>query len=225
MKIWNPNSNLLSVIFPFPVRCGKTGYCRVVETKLSKKTTYSFFRFLSFEVLLFIHRHVWILCSLHYIFADLITKWIHWKSTKDSINRGIHKIHIYCNISVKIYNKSWTDRLNILNKAFLSTLSFRYLLILEEKVYAVDIEPLNKNWHHLALVYGNNSLLIYHNGTLVGSDETGNIITRRESGNGRMVIGRQFTDRDEKYVSMHLDEVMMWNQALNVEEIKYIYSR
>ena len=98
-------------------------------------------------------------------------------------------------------------------------------MILKEKVYAVDIELLNKNWHHLAFVYGTNSLLIYHNGTLVGSDETGNTINGRESGNGRMVIGQQFTNTDEKYVSMHLDEVMMWNEALNVEEIKYIHSR
>ena len=85
------------------------------------------------------------------------------------------------------------------------------------------IEPVNYDWHHLALVYRNDSLLIYHNGTLVESDETREIRDDKESGNGRMVIGRQFVNRDEKYVSMHLDEVMMWNEALDADEINNLY--
>ena len=40
-----------------------------------------------------------------------------------------------------------------------------------------------------------------------------------------MVIGRQFTSRDEHYVSMHLDELMMWNEALDSEEVHDLYNK
>ena len=40
-----------------------------------------------------------------------------------------------------------------------------------------------------------------------------------------MVIGRQFTNTDEHYVSMHLDELMMWNEALDSDEINTLYNK
>ena len=83
---------------------------------------------------------------------------------------------------------------------------------------------MNYNWHHLVFLFGNDSLLIYHNGILVGSDETPEIRTK-ESGKGRMVMGRQFTNTDEHYVSMHLDELMMWNEALDSDEINTLYNK
>ena len=40
-----------------------------------------------------------------------------------------------------------------------------------------------------------------------------------------MVIGQQFTNTDVNYVSMHLDELMMWNEALDSEEINTLYNK
>ena len=73
-------------------------------------------------------------------------------------------------------------------------------------------------------MYGNDSLLIYYNGTLVGSDQTGQPETK-ESGDGKMVIGRQFTNKDENYVSMKIDELMMWNEALDLDEMNDLYKK
>ena len=101
-------------------------------------------------------------------------------------------------------------------------LYFRYVLLLQNRSYRVKIEPINYDWHHLAFVYGNNNLLIYHDGILVGSDETGQETTM-ESGDGKMIIARHFTNSDKNYISMHLDELMMWNEALDLDEIHDLY--
>ena len=88
----------------------------------------------------------------------------------------------------------------------------------------MKIGPINYDWYHLALVFGNGSLLIYHNGILVKSDETG-VAKIKENGDGKMVIGRHFTNSDKNYVSMHLDELMMWNEALDPQEIHDLYKK
>ena len=38
-----------------------------------------------------------------------------------------------------------------------------------------------------------------------------------------MVIGRHFTNTDVNYVSMHLDELLVWNEALDPDEIHDLY--
>ena len=95
-------------------------------------------------------------------------------------------------------------------------------MLLQNRSYRVKIGPINYDWYHLAFVFGNDSLLIYHNGLLVKSDETGED-TIRESGDRKMVIGRHFTNSDSNYVSMHLDELMMWDEALNSDEVHDLY--
>ena len=66
--------------------------------------------------------------------------------------------------------------------------------------------------------------MIYHDANLVGSDESGETKIK-ENGKGKMVIGRQFTNSDKNYVSMHLDEVMMLNEALDSDEINTLYNK
>ena len=41
-------------------------------------------------------------------------------------------------------------------------------------------------------------------------------------GDGRIVLGRTFTDRDEKYSSVMIDDLTYFNQALTNEEIRTI---
>ena len=42
-------------------------------------------------------------------------------------------------------------------------------------------------------------------------------------GDGRVVIGRRFTNRDEWYASAEVDELTLWNRALTLQEIQAIY--
>ena len=59
---------------------------------------------------------------------------------------------------------------------------------------------------------------------ILWSDETGEMNDDKESVDRKMVIGWHFTDSDENYISMSLDEVMMWNEAFDSEEINYLYN-
>ena len=39
---------------------------------------------------------------------------------------------------------------------------------------------------------------------------------------GRVVIGRRFVDKDEKYCSSTVDELMLWNRSLTTQETEYV---
>ena len=41
-------------------------------------------------------------------------------------------------------------------------------------------------------------------------------------GNGRMVIGRAFTEVDDLYTSMDVDQVVLFNRVLNAEEREWL---
>ena len=60
---------------------------------------------------------------------------------------------------------------------------------------------------------------IFQNGVEV-SVETG--LTGREytPGDGRIVIGRRFTGSDREYISVQVDELLLFNKTLSEEEIR-----
>ena len=41
---------------------------------------------------------------------------------------------------------------------------------------------------------------------------------------GRIVVGRRYTNRDKDYASVQVDELIYFNQALTDEEIRSIYN-
>ena len=52
---------------------------------------------------------------------------------------------------------------------------------------------------------------IYYDGVLMGETDR-KIPETHESGSGQMVIGRRYyDDSDEKFVSMEIDELTLWN--------------
>ena len=60
---------------------------------------------------------------------------------------------------------------------------------------------------------------MYINGEEV---ETSTIKTRRSSssaGDGRIVVGRYYTDRDRRYATMQIDELVYFNQTLSEQGI------
>ena len=45
------------------------------------------------------------------------------------------------------------------------------------------------------------------------------------SGSGRMVIGRRNVDVDDKYASVTVDELLLWNRKLSQPEVQELYSQ
>ena len=67
-------------------------------------------------------------------------------------------------------------------------------------------------------------LEVFHDGALV------QVQLRRLNydgtpGNGRLVIGKQYVDEDDKYVSMDLDELVFFNRKLTAQEVMKIYDK
>ena len=65
---------------------------------------------------------------------------------------------------------------------------------------------------------------VYHDGTQVEHDDTryytGFSYT---TGPGVVVIGRGYTDEDDHYTSVAVDELTMWNRQLSFQEIQDIF--
>ena len=62
---------------------------------------------------------------------------------------------------------------------------------------------------------------VYHDGVIVRNETT------KQSGggvqnNGRLTIGRQLTDYDASYVDIQVDELMIFNKALTLTEIRIL---
>ena len=82
-------------------------------------------------------------------------------------------------------------------------------------------------WTHVLLNYiGPNNgqgIRIYYNGEQVASDtRKSNLYSEHQPGNGRIVVGRYYTNKDQRYASVEIDELVFFNNSLNLEEIEYL---
>ena len=83
------------------------------------------------------------------------------------------------------------------------------------------------DWFHVVVNYfGPNNgegFNTYFNGDVAFTDST---IQEDDTtpGNGRIVIGRSFTEIDDYYTSMEVDELCFFNEVLSAQEIKYLYN-
>ena len=90
--------------------------------------------------------------------------------------------------------------------------------------YASHTRP--TGWTHIVLNYiGSNDgqgIRIYFDEVEVASDTTKD---RRpySIGDGRIVVGRQYTDRDAMYMSVQVDELIFFNQSLSNTDINALY--
>ena len=106
-------------------------------------------------------------------------------------------------------------------------LSFRIFLNLPDGYFYLK-DPRLSGWIHVTLNYlGPNigeGIKIFYDGTEVVSDTTkdgGSF----PAGDGRIVLGRFFTDTDEKYTSMQVDELLLFNEALSATDIALLCNR
>ena len=60
---------------------------------------------------------------------------------------------------------------------------------------------------------------VYYNGGGLGNDKTKDTASLT-SGDGRIVVGRHYTGRDQSYASVEIDELLFFNQYLSIEEIR-----
>ena len=106
-------------------------------------------------------------------------------------------------------------------------LSFRIFLILPHGYFYLKY-PRPSGWIHVTLNYlGPNigeGIKIFYDGTEVASDTTKDRGSF-PAGDGRIVVGRFFTDTDEKYTSMQVDEPFLFNEALSATDIALLYNR
>jgi hypothetical protein len=76
------------------------------------------------------------------------------------------------------------------------------------------------NWYHYVYVHDQNSVKIYLNGSLVStSNINGGLVLKN---NLQTRIGQRASNGWHPYMGK-LDDIGIWNRALNAEEIKYLY--
>ena len=61
---------------------------------------------------------------------------------------------------------------------------------------------------------------VYYDGTLIQS-VTQKIPNTLDRGNGGLVVGRMLIDKDNRYASIEVDDIILWNRQLNIQEILY----
>ena len=62
---------------------------------------------------------------------------------------------------------------------------------------------------------------IFYNGFEMVSVET-KLAGSHQTGDGRIVVGRRFTDMDQQYASVMVDELLFFNRYLTPEEISVL---
>ena len=104
--------------------------------------------------------------------------------------------------------------------------NFRYNLFLTDGFFHGQFDKPD-GWFHLVLNYigpaEGQGVTIYKDGVLQGSGTDKIVGTTYMEGDGRMFIGRWYTEREGRYASVEADELTFWNRALTLEEIKAIY--
>ena len=100
--------------------------------------------------------------------------------------------------------------------------SFR--LNLEDKWYGFGGEIPADTWNQVVLIYNgfHGGASLYVNGEVKHTEERER--NGRKENSGDVVIGRRYVDRDDKYCSTMVDELMLWNRSLTSQEAEYIIS-
>ena len=84
-------------------------------------------------------------------------------------------------------------------------------------------------WFHVVINYfgaqAGQGFVLYFNGRQVSENSERNSDDKRNGlGSGRIVIGRSFTDVDDHYSSMAVDELLLFNEFLPADVINLLYS-
>ena len=82
-------------------------------------------------------------------------------------------------------------------------------------------------WFHVVVNYigpkNGDGIRIFCDGAEVASERTRDP-SSLPAGNGTIVIGRVYSDVNDHYGNGQIDELLFFNQALNVKDIKELYN-
>ena len=99
----------------------------------------------------------------------------------------------------------------------------RYAVRVADGYFHYNNAPHSDAWYHMAIVFhGPNEgegISIYHNAVLMKNDATKQTNTYPDS-SGIVIIGKRYTDRDEHYGSVMVDELTFWERQLTLAEIQ-----
>ena len=108
----------------------------------------------------------------------------------------------------------------------MSFLSFRVGIATHKGSFAISSLP-PSGWTHLVLNYigpqNGQGIRMFYDGTEVAHD-TSLCCTPQQPGNGRILVGKPRIDLDNYYSSVQLDELIFFNRALTMEEIRALGS-
>ena len=83
-------------------------------------------------------------------------------------------------------------------------------------------------WLHLAGVYyGPNEgegIALYLNGIQVANDTARATTSSVIPGSGKLVVGRKRSEINDRYASVEVDEILLFNRKLSAAEVQMIYS-
>ena len=104
--------------------------------------------------------------------------------------------------------------------------TFSFTLRLQDGVFQTYPDK-PSGWTHVVLNYiGPNAgqgISIYYNGARVGRD-TSKHLYQISTGDGRIVVGRLYTERDLRYASIDVDELIFFNQSLSTTVITGLHN-
>ena len=84
-----------------------------------------------------------------------------------------------------------------------------------------DVGP-PSSWFHLVLNYAPGGFSLYVNGVLALTDIT-KYLRNTKFGDGRIVLGRAYSEVNNYYTSMEVDQVEFYNEWLTPQEIVILY--
>ena len=105
------------------------------------------------------------------------------------------------------------------------SLCFSVLVNLQNgQFHASYLKP--TGWTHILINYirfnGGAAIIIHDNNRQVTSDTT-KTVKSYSPGDGRIVVGRQYTDKDSNYVSVQVDELIFFNEALTDKDVEALF--
>ena len=90
------------------------------------------------------------------------------------------------------------------------------------------LRPSDDQWFHVVINYFGSveglGFVTYVDGEVEHS-ERDPVTERTGEGNGRIVIGRLYTETDTEYSTMGIDELLVFNNFLTVEDITLPYNQ
>ena len=108
---------------------------------------------------------------------------------------------------------------------FFPSLPDRFSVYLQNGFFKWRI-PRQSAWTHLVLNYigSKNGIKINENGRLVGSDVSKQPVSPYQTGSGKIVVGRKYTDSNQQYASIEIDELVFFNENLSNGKIQTIHN-